>query len=628
MSDEVSLRRRAFDLLPTLWLAAVLAAWVVWAWDTSPGWPVALAAAPGVVWLVSGRASLRPAALTLGLALFLLTMGLGLWAGYDRDGSLAVFSNPIGWQKVWGILLAVLLYFALAAADTPAALRRALALLTGLGAAVALVFAATHDWATAPSSVGLITRLGQALQVPLPALPGGLLNDNVVGGITAPLLPLAGGLAVRSSRPWRVWGLLTGLALALGVLLSTSRGAWLGVAGAVALAAAWILAGRLARPDRRAPAFAALAGAGGLALVLALALVPALRAPLLGSADAQNRLHIYEQALLVVREFPYTGSGLGTFPLLHSTYALLIHVPILPHAHGLLVDVALEQGVFGLLGALLVWGAAAVVGLQGLVTAVDEEVLDRAVLAAGLLSLAVLVLHGLVDDALYGSRGLLLLWAPAGVIVAAAGPRARAPLGRVGWWLLLGLVLIAMLGVLFYGPSLVAAGYANLGAVYQARAELARYDYRHFDQPTLDELRAGLDLSQAEAAYEQALVWEDGQPVARTRLAQLALARGRYAEALTHAEAAWEAGHRDRVVRLIYGDALVANGQVEQGAAVVEGLVWASSRLQGQAFYRYWRGQDWQRAAYAWQAALILEPDNEHVQRQAQAAAERAAQEE
>jgi tetratricopeptide (TPR) repeat protein len=344
-----------------------------------------------------------------------------------------------------------------------------------------------------------------------------------------------------------------------------------------------------------------------------------------GSADAQNRLHIYEQALLVVREFPYTGSGLGTFPLLHSTYALLIHVPILPHAHGLLVDVALEQGVFGLLGALLAWGAAAVVGVRAL--AGREEVLDRPILAAGLLSLAVLVLHGLVDDALYGSRGLLLLWAPAGVVVAAAGRRARMPLGRVGWWLLPGLALAAVLGVLLYGPSLVAAGYANLGAVRQARAELARYDYRHFDQPTLDELRAGLDLSQAVAAYEQALAWEYGQPVARTRLAQLALARGRYAEALTHAEAAWEAGHRDRVVRLIYGDALVANGHVEQGAAVVEGLVWASSRLQGQAFYRYWRGQDWQRAAYAWQAALILEPENEHVRSQAEAAAERAAQE-
>lgn len=625
MNEDSDLRRRAFDLLPTLWLAAVLAAWVVWAWDASLGWPVALAAAPGVAWLVSGRVSLRPAALTLGLVLFLLAMGAGLWAGYDRDGSLAVFSNPIGRQKVWGILLAVELYFALAAAATPGALRRALALLTGLGAAVALVFAATHDWAAAPSSVGAITWLGQALQAPLPELPRGLLNDNVVGGITAPLLPLAGGLLVRSPRPWRVWGLLTGLALALGVLLSTSRGAWIGVAGAMALAAAWILAGRLARPARRAAIFAALAGVGGLALALALALVPAVRAPLVGSADAQNRLHIYEQALLVVREFPYTGSGLGTFPLLHSTYALLIHVPILPHAHGLLVDVALEQGVFGLLGALLAWGAAAVVGVRAL--AGREEVLDRPILAAGLLSLAVLVLHGLVDDALYGSRGLLLLWAPAGVVVAAAGRRARMPLGRVGWWLLPGLALAAVLGVLLYGPSLVAAGYANLGAVRQARAELARYDYRHFDQPTLDELRAGLDLSQAVAAYEQALAWEYGQPVARTRLAQLALARGRYAEALTHAEAAWEAGHRDRVVRLIYGDALVANGHVEQGAAVVEGLVWASSRLQGQAFYRYWRGQDWQRAAYAWQAALILEPENEHVRSQAEAAAERAAQE-
>jgi hypothetical protein len=38
----------------------------------------------------------------------------------------------------------------------------------------------------------------------------------------------------------------------------------------------------------------------------------------------------------------------------------------------------------------------------------------------------------------------------------------------------------------------------------------------------------------------------------------------------------------------------------------VEGLPWALSRLQGQAWGRYSRGEDWQRAAYAWRAAAAL----------------------
>ena len=56
-----------------------------------------------------------------------------------------------------------------------------------------------------------------------------------------------------------------------------------------------------------------------------------------------------------------------------------------------------------------------------------------------------------------------------------------------------------------------------------------------------------------------------GHPQARMQLAQIALSRGQYAQALDHAQAAWEADPDDWRTRLTLGDALVAEGHVAEG---------------------------------------------------------------
>jgi predicted Zn-dependent protease len=144
------------------------------------------------------------------------------------------------------------------------------------------------------------------------------------------------------------------------------------------------------------------------------------------------------------------------------------------------------------------------------------------------------------------------------------------------------------------------------------RVELSLYDYNHFDSPTLDQIRQGADLSTAETLFTQALALDPGQVTARTRLAGIALSRGKHAQALTHAQAAWDAGHRDRVTRLLLGDALIATGKVEAGVELVRGLAWAEGRLDLQAWYRYWVNGDYHRAADAWRAVAQLNPENSH----------------
>jgi len=632
------------DWFSLIRLGAVIGGCILWAWKPALGWGLVLAGAPWLFQALAGQRtfgrSKRLELLDVSLVLFLLTAGVGVWASYDRDGSRAIFFippsimnlvegavQPIGWQKLWGLFLAALLYYALAATKAAKGQRRALGLLAGFGALVALVFIATHDWAAEPSEWEPITRLGEAIQAPLPPpLPGGLLDPNGAGGVVAPLLPLSLGLAVEAGRKraWLMaWGLLTGVAMALGLLLTASRGAWIGLGGALALGIAWWLAGRLGRQKQRLAIFVGLVALGVLAVLLAVVGISPLRAMTLESFDFTNRLNIFSQAALLVRDYPFTGCGLGSFALVHSTYALLIHVPVIGHAHSLLLDIAVEQGIVGALAAAVVWGGAAWLGMRELARAEGP----RPVLAAGLLSLAVLVIHTLMDDPIYVSRGIPLLWASAGVVVATLRDRkAGWPVPRRWRWLVVGMALLGLLLLGLFGRTLTATWCANLGAVAQTLVELPPYDYNHFDDPTLDQIRQREDLSAAEAYFHRALALDPGQVTARTRLAHIALGRGEYETALEHTQAAWEAGHRDRITRLLLGDALVAQGRVEEAAAVARGLEWAESRLNGQAWYRYWVNEDWQRAAYALRAVLLLDPENAYAGGWIESAEEKAAQ--
>jgi hypothetical protein len=334
--------------------------------------------------------------------------------------------------------------------------------------------------------------------------------------------------------------------------------------------------------------------------------------------------------MLLVRDYAFTGCGLGQFPAVHSTYALMIYVPVLIYAHVTPVAVAAEQGLPGALTLVAVWGGGAWMGLRALAHS-DPAPTG---LAAGLLALTVMVTHSAFDNVIYGTRALLLLWVPVGLIVAASRgatqrrkevEQQRPPYPR--WWgVAAASVATLALGILLSRP-LAARWQANLGAAHQTLVELQAYDWQRFDDPTLDEVRRREDLSTAVAHFERALALDPGQVTARTRLAQIALARGAYEEALTHAQAAWDAGHRDRVTRLILGDALVAQGRVDEAVSIVRGLEWAEARLDGQAFYRYWVSEDWERAAYAWRAELRLDPENTRVRQAAKRAEERMSEE-
>jgi tetratricopeptide (TPR) repeat protein len=164
-------------------------------------------------------------------------------------------------------------------------------------------------------------------------------------------------------------------------------------------------------------------------------------------------------------------------------------------------------------------------------------------------------------------------------------------------------------GALFWRPALAAAC-ANLGSLAQSRVELSRYDQRHFADLTLEQVRQQNDLDAALAWFGRAVEIDPANPTARLRQSEVALARGQYAEALAQAQAAWDAGHRDSVTRLVYGDALAANGRPEDAAQAARGVQFAATRFAGFGWSRYYRFGDYRRAADSYAAAFLLNPEN------------------
>ena len=559
--------------------------------------------------------------LDLPLLLLVATSSIALWATYERDVTRArmPFEVAVGWQKYGLILAAILLCLALARLPHARATWVATAALAVAGAAASLYFLLTQDFMAAEAKFRLLGRIGFMVQTVRPALPLHPVGSNQAGAVIAMMAPAGLQLALGG---WRSRGRTDGrLALATaaiclivssaGLLLSASRGAWLALAVALLLWAAWAAGGRIpALQERRGdrlliPAFALL--------VTLILFRPALTTFIQGfMGEGINRLDLMRLSTLLVRDYPFTGIGLGAYPLVFSTYVLLIHVGFIGSPHNLYIELAAEQGVAGLLVFL-----AIVVLTFRLAWVVSGRQASRSSgplpLAGAVAMLIVLLIHGLVDDPLYARRAaLLFLLVPSGLVTGMwritapakpAKPAARAGLRTRRAWLagaaLLALLLVA--GILARRP-LAAAWHANLGALSQTRAELTVYDSAHFDRLSLDAVRRQTDTAVAEAQFAQALDAAPGNVTAAQRLAMLARARGDYSTSLALLERIAAAGAADRITRLLLADALVADGQVARAVEVATGLPFAKARLGGLAGEFAALG-DAQRATWAREAA-------------------------
>lgn len=271
--------------------------------------------------------------------------------------------------------------------------------------------------------------------ISLPGAPERGINANQLGGVMALLMPVPVALALRGHFTWRslpLRFLLGGLAVVWGgtLVLTQSRSGWAGGAvGLVVLAGLWGLSGRQRWQWWAGAAFLLLLAMGTVVLLAHWGperVAEILTAEPLGPVDSpagmitlQGRLDIWSRALHAILDFPFTGCGLGTFRrIVWVLYPLYGFPPgrDIAHAHNILLQVALDVGLPGLVAYLALLGLAGMLGWQVVRRRTEARWLGMGLLA-GLVSLHA---YGLTDALALGSRPNFLFWWMLGLLAAAA----------------------------------------------------------------------------------------------------------------------------------------------------------------------------------------------------------------
>ena len=371
--------------------------------------PVALIVAAGfwlMRWLASGRPSVRTAG-DWPIGLLVIMIPVTLWATALPE---------ITRTEVLRLLMGLALYYAVA--NWTGSIARLLLVAAGLAAAGLALAALAPFLGGLPAASGIIpaTLIAAAQRL------SSAVNPNVIAGALAVLAPLAIALFLFPlPRRWlgvRTLGLVATLAMVGVIVLTASRGAWMGLAAAalVLIALRWRW-GWLA---------ALLAAAGGAATIWRIgpqqAAEMVIASKALGGAD--QRLEIWSRAIYMLQDFPFTGIGMGAFrQVANLLYPFFLAGPDaeIPHAHNIFLQVGVDLGLPGLMAWLalliLVCVCAWLVYRRG--HEHGDTVLTA--LGAGLLaSQAALVVHGLMDAATWGTRPAVVVWVVWGLAIAAA----------------------------------------------------------------------------------------------------------------------------------------------------------------------------------------------------------------
>lgn len=415
-------------------------------------------------------------------------------------------------------------------------------------------------------------------------------------GHTAPLIQLL----QRSLALLTALALLAGLA---GLALTRSRGGVLGLSVGL-LAAGWIaVRRRVDQPARLALDMLVAAAPLSLAGLVAITLLrPDFNASLLGAGavagSSGSRAELWRAGWSLAGDYRFTGLGFGATMMALSTYVYLLHVGFVPHVHNFLLELAVEQGLIGLMG----YGFLLVSAGWALVQSERRRTLPRWWIGLLAASLVGMLVHGLFDGGPYVSRLAPLCFLPLGFAWGAAptpAPLRTLTLGQLVWRSAAVLAPPAALLLLLLWPGSRGALQANLGAVEQSSRELALYSWPAWD--VQDRLRrsAAVDLDGAIARYAAALQEDPQNVTAHRRLGQIAVARGDLAAAQEHLTAAWQRAPQERATRLLLGEVLALQGQPEQAAALWRTVDTSNGSLDVLAYWLSQVGTAQQQQAFA-----------------------------
>lgn len=345
-----------------------------------------------------------PLALLLGLGI------VGVAVSNDWRTSVAVYVDWVG---------GIALYYGLVNSITAPRARVLVGILLGVGLVMA--------------GVGLLGLnfsdkfLPVAIYPFLPKLDLSVLNPrgfapNIVAGAIAPLVPLALVWTTTQQGLRRVLVLGVALFLLAVVIVTQSRGALIGLVVAFGILSVW-----------RVPRLMWLAPLVVLVLVAGLVYLGPERVSEIilvsdSNGSAGGRVELWDRALRMFQDFPFTGIGLGTFEsTVFTLFPLLQNNPgaPTPHAHNLYLEMGVDFGIGGFVAFLgLVTGAfgAAVQYLKRAHTRFDSA------FAIGLLAgLITFLLHSLLDAVMVSTKVAFIIWILLALIVVQAASARREP---------------------------------------------------------------------------------------------------------------------------------------------------------------------------------------------------------
>lgn len=451
-----------------------------------------------------------------------------------------------------------------------------------------------------------------------------LNNANILSGYLVVVIPVGIGAALVTRSRWTRLNALAWLTVIFSVLvLSVSRGAWLGVGVSLLFAAAALIldAWKRQKKQRRAPEDGSKHGPfllrmGGVLLVfliLTIALWPTIQKAVTTRFQSLDiRLALWHYALQTIYRRPLVGSGPRTFGLdVMRLWEPEKYPPqfIYNTAHNIYLHTAAEVGLPGLLLILIIAGYLLKRWWQVVPTLDRRQFILSTMTMTGIVGFAT---HGLVDNLLaVPSVVVPFIIMVASLVHFLTPPRALAAAHR--WMtpiksLLLTLAVAIICGWLLYGQRAmtVIAGWGSVQQWEKAADSLDRlealdvipYSYYGFQRGGIDAHLAAREVAHSERAIDSlthALAQMPYEPSARAVLATMYEQTGDLDQASAQWEMAAKQWPTNRLLAVNWGSFFERTGQEQKAIETYARLLSNWPELAGSSFWdaNVWRRQNW-----------------------------------
>ena len=130
------------------------------------------------------------------------------------------------------------------------------------------------------------------------------------------------------------------------------------------------------------------------------------------------RLRVWEISVMMLKDFPFTGVGFGLFnETAAQMYPAFLGMSENPGAHNLFFQIGADLGLIGLIAMMSIYILALYMGRESIrIFATREEIIPWAMSAGLTTGLIAILLHGITDINVWGTRGTFAPWMVMGLI--------------------------------------------------------------------------------------------------------------------------------------------------------------------------------------------------------------------